>query len=531
MAKMDSLTYLKLRGENHSKRNFWDVKEYDLYFTNIDVVKQSIQGIITTKFEYLKNTGVGDTVQIDLKNQFKVISLTIDGQKMSYKKDSDFIFIPLTSNYNLGASSILEIQYSGIPQVAKRAPWDGGFVWSTDSNHNPRVAVACEGDGASIWWPCKDYLGDKPDKVNIKIIGTEAVTPVSNGKLLEKEPLYSHLKEYIYQVSYPINLYNITLNMGNYVRWKDSIQINGHLFHYTLNFYENDIKKAKIYFRPRIKRMFEAYEHYLGPYPFPKDGYILTQAPYWGMEHQSCVAYGNHFKDSTKGFEMDFILIHESGHEYFGNALSVSDHAEMWLHEGFTTYLESLYLKFNYGDSAYLNYINQQRRLILNKKPILGHSGLYESKSSDNDEYYKGAWLLHTLKSMTNNDSLFFKMLKSWYNINIFKQVTTSEFVTFSSKVLNKDYTAFFDNYLKSTQIPKIEIKIKGTKSHSKIRIRMAKGFKNPNMRFWLNCSAGSYKIVPTDKWQRFKILSNKMEIGHLLMDWQKYYLVDVELK
>ena len=490
-----------LRGSMNPNR-MYDVTYYDL---NIWVYpnEKTINGMNTIYFKALANL---DSIQVDLDANMKVEAkdinivlnedhvLTRDRIKkgLTFGRQGKCLYIRFPHTVKKDSIMAISISYYGKPREAINPPWDGGFVWKKDRNGNDWIGTACEGIGASTWWPCKDYLGDEPDSMLISVLLPDNFIPEhtedgdigyvenyfckSNGRLLDHQPVIVSIQtdprnnpektiekkydRFIWKVDYPINTYDVTLNIGKYVDIKDSFYSDAGKINLHFDPLEEDCIDAHAYFPTRTKQMLKCFEHYFGPYPFTKDGYSLVETYYWGMEHQSAIAYGNHFKDMTLGYNFDFILIHESAHEWWGNSLSCEDEAEMWIHESFATYAEALYVEYYWGNAAYLDYLTKQKHNIVNKEPVIGPMGVnYDRK--DNDIYYKGSWMLHTLRSCIKNDSLFFKIIYTFatkYHCSI---VHTSDFVNLVNKMTGKDYTVFFDQYLNTTKLPVLKYTIK----------------------------------------------------------------------
>ncbi|MES2389203.1 MAG: M1 family metallopeptidase [Bacteroidota bacterium] len=396
------------------------------------------------------------------------------GNAVYYTRELNAVFVHSPVKLLAGSSNMARVYYHGNPMLAAKPPWDGGFVFATDSSSNelkPWIGVSCEDVGASIWFPCKDHLSDEPDRG--ATISTEVPTGlmcVSNGNLAETTKLPDGYTRFTWQVTYPINTYNITLNVADYVHFSEvyrgpkpgtarvaelrkNANTGAKITEYSLDYYvlRKNKEIAQKHFK-QVKPMLRCYEDLFGPYPYAKDGYALVQTPYWGMEHQGAIAYGNNFKNRTQGF--DFIIIHESGHEYWGNNVSVSDPADMWIHEGFCTYSETLYLECLKGKDSALAYLEMQRGYIKNKKPLLAPRNVAFHKRTDNDIYYKGAWMLHTLRSVMNNDPEFFSLLKRIQQHFGGKQTSTDSLVAFINVETKTDFNSFFRQYLHYKEPP-----------------------------------------------------------------------------
>ncbi len=513
--------YDTLRGTNSKFRACYDVTYYDLNLTIVPDQKY-IEGYNAIHYKVLTDF---DTLQLDLFNNYIIDSLTWNDEQIRYRTDSNTIFVLFDDQVQKqGQAGIIKVYYSGSPIEAKNAPWDGGFVWSTDNSGEQWAGVACEGIGASLWWPCKDHLSDEPDSMGIHLTVPANLDCISNGRLRTIEDKKDY-KTYNWDVSYPINNYNVTFYLGNYeliqskYSTKDGEQLN--ISYYPL---KHNLEKAQKYFEGQVVPMLSAYENYFGPYPFLKDGYKLVEAPYWGMEHQTAIAYGNKYQ--INDFNFDFIIIHESAHEYWGNSVSVSDHGEMWIHEAFATYMESLFLEFRDSLSAAEKYLAEQKLRIKNEVPILGPTGVNFDRWPDADMYYKGSWILHTLRSCTNNDSLWFGTLKMLYKTFQLRQINTNDILSFFDENLNFKASTPLNYYLNDTTNPRLVYKlIKHTKKKSTLSykwINVPEDFSLPILFKYSNGSS-SMEIVESH-WKSKELKKiNYIEIP------EKKYLIDVQ--
>ncbi|MBK7811553.1 MAG: M1 family metallopeptidase [Saprospiraceae bacterium] len=442
-----------LRGSMRKEREY-DVKHYDLR-VKIDVDKKSISGSNEMAIQALTDLS---EIQIDLFENLKVLKITRNKKDLKFRRLHQAIFVQC--NLANKEEAKIKVEYEGIPIAAKNAPWDGGFVWSKDKKNKPWVGVACEGVGASLWWPNKDHLSDEPDSMDIRITVPKTMKAISNGLLTSTEPA-GKFQTFHYHVSYSINNYNVTFYAGDYVSFQEQHTYPGGA-KLTLNYHilEGNQDKAKAHFA-QVPKVLNAFNHYLGPYPFLRDGYALVEAPYVGMEHQSAIAYGNGYQNGYFGrktpenFDYDYVILHETGHEYFGNSVSCKDHAEMWIHESFTTYLENLFVEFYHGKKAGLEYLQEQRKMIKNDRAILGPKEV-NFQDHSTDIYYKGAWVLQTLRHSINNDSLWFDILKEFYNQHKYGFAETKDFIQLVNAKTKKDYTVFFRQYLIFKAVPRL---------------------------------------------------------------------------
>ncbi|WP_317897068.1 M1 family metallopeptidase [Aurantibacillus circumpalustris] len=445
-SKLPRFTYKdSLLGYNNANRNCFDVKYYDIHLT-INTNKKNIAGFVTTRFELLKES---KKIQLDLAAQFVIDSITQNSKRLIYKRSYTAIEIELISK---NKKQEVAVYYHGKPIVAKRPPWEGGFVWKKDKNKKPFVSVACEGLGAQTWLPVKTYLGDEPDSISIHLTVPEELTAVSNGNLISISE-NKNQKTFHWQTSYSINPYNITFYVGDYKKMEEPYECeNGETM--NLNYYvlPENFEKAKTHFLQTAK-ILKVYEDLFGTYPWVKNGFKLVESPFAGMEHQTAIAYGNGYRNE-RGFGFDYIILHESAHEWWGNAVSVNDFSDLWIHEGMATYAEALYVERTQGYQSYLNYMNWTAIGIKNKKSVVGPRDVYYSDYKDGDPYNKGAIMLHSLRNHVNNDTLFFAILKTFFKNKCYKNTTTSEFIELVNEMTGKDLSCFFDQYLYQRNSP-----------------------------------------------------------------------------
>ncbi len=452
-----------LRGQLRPERTCFDVTYYELNI-GIDVSKQFIKGYVDIYFDVLEST---QTIQLDLFENMTINEISWYDQPVTYTRVHNAVFVHFPDKMEKGFSSTLRVAYEGYPVKAPNAPWDGGFAWKQDAEGNPWVGVACEGDGASLWWPCKDHLSDEPDSMLINVAVPAGLVCISNGDLRKTNRLNDGYNVFSWFVSYPINTYNVTVNIGKYVHFSDTyIALDGDSLRCDYYVLPYNLEKAKKHFR-QVHDVLRCYEHYFGKYPFWNDGYALVETPYLGMEHQSCIAYGNNYKRGYLGgmiprdMNWDYIIVHETGHEYFGNAVSVKDHAEMWIHESFTTYMEALFVEYTMSYKDAIRYLESQRHFIRNLEPILGPLDVNFDRWRASDHYFKGAWILHTLRNAIADDTLFFGILRSFYDTYKFKTCTTRDFIDIVNKKTGKDWSLFFKQYLTYPGVPRLLYEVK----------------------------------------------------------------------
>lgn len=454
-----------LRGALRPERTSFDVTYYELHL-EVHPSERSIEGRV--EMDYLVKSPT-QRIQLDLFENMTIDSIIMGGRLLPYDRIANAVFVDLPYEQSVNSMNRMTIWYGGTPIAAKNAPWDGGFVWSLDQKDRTWIGIACEGTGASLWWPNKDHLGDEPDSMLISVTVPKRLFVASNGNLREEVELENNYqKRYDWFVSYPINNYNVSLGIGSYVHFDSTyVAFDGEelaLDYYVLDY---NLERARKQFQ-QVQPMLAAYEHYFDKYPFWEDGYALIETPYLGMEHQSGIAYGNRYMRGYLGglipsdMDWDYIIIHETGHEYFGNSISVADHAEMWIHESFTTYMEALYVEYLYGEKDAIRYLGTQQRFIMNESPILGPLGVNFDDFGSSDHYYKGAWVLHTLRHTLGDDDVFFSMLKSFYLDHKRSIVNTDQVIEYFSNHVEQDLSPFFNQYLRHPEPPVLELRKSG---------------------------------------------------------------------
>lgn len=497
-----------LRGQLRPERSCYDVKFYDL---NLDINFQSkyIKGYNTITYKVVRGFNM---LQIDLFSNMKIDSIIHSGNPVKFHRKFNAVFVDLGEMQEEEIIDSIRVYYQGIPRIAVNAPWDGGFTWTKDKNGKPWLGVSCEGIGASLWWPNKDHLSDEPDSMRISCTVPADLTCVSNGNLRSKSTNGTKTS-FEWFVSYPINNYNVTLNVADYVHFSDTFVSPTDKSKLPMDFYvlPYNLTAAKKQFK-EAHEVLRIFEKYLDKYPFWEDGYALVETPYLGMEHQSCIAYGNQYMPGymgrhPQGMPEDFIILHETGHEWWGNSVSCVDHGEMWIHETFCTYMEAVYMEEKYGKDAAVRYLKFHGLYIANSQPILGPKDV-NYDGHDSDMYYKGSIMLHTLRNIIDNDKLWWDILQSFYRKYSIKPALTEDFINFVREKTGTDYTYFFNQYLKNPKLPVLRYEIKKGKNGKKImKYRWEEavdGFKMPliiemdKSKKQLECSA-SFKEVEID--------------------------------
>ncbi len=452
-----------LRGSITKERIWWDLSYYHLD-VKVNPSDSSLKGSNTIRYKVLNECQI---LQIDLQYPMQISKITQDGKMLTYNRDGNAYFIMLTKKQVAGDYNEIIIDFGGKPKVSVKPPWSGGLSWKRDANQNPLIVTTCQGDGASLWWPCKDHQYDEPDSVLITVRVPEGLTDVSNGRLRGSIKNADHSTTFTWFVSKPINNYCVNLNIADYVYFGEKYKGEKGILdcdYYVLSY---NLEKAKLQFR-EVKRMMEALEYWFGPYPFYEDSYKLIEVPYPGMEHQSSVTYGNGYENGYVktdesntgwGLKFDFIIVHESAHEWFGNSITSKDVADMWIHEAFGAYSESLFLNYHFGKQACSDYVIGTRAKVRNDRPVIGPYDV--NTEGSHDMYYKGANMLHTLRQVVDDDEKFREMIRGMSEQFYHQTVTTEQIEDYMSESTGKDLKPFFNQYLRDVRIPVFEYTLK----------------------------------------------------------------------
>jgi aminopeptidase N len=494
-----------LRGSNGPARRWWDATFYDLHVA-VHPADSTVSGWNGITYRVLTPSS---TMQIDLQVPMEADSMVQDGKRLTWTRDSNAFFVKLVSPQVKGTTRTVTVWYHGKPRAARRPPWDGGLIWKHDSLQDAWISTADEGLGASVYWPNKDYLGDEPDSQRIAITVPEGMIDVSNGRLRKVSKAPDGGTTFEWFVTNPINNYAIEINAGQYAHFSDTYQGEGGLL--TLDFWPlaYHLDTARVQFQ-QAKPMIACFEHWFGPYPFYEDGYKLIEAPHLGMEHQSGVAYGNAFKNGYSGRDLsgtgngmkwDFIIVHESGHEWFGNNISAKDHADMWVHEGFTNYSEGLYTECQQGKAAGAAYIIGSRRNIRNDRPIIPAYGVNGDGSGD--MYYKSGSMLHEMRQIVNDDEKWRGILRGLNQTFRHQTVTGRQVEDYINAQSGINFDKVFEQYLTTTKIPVLEYRIAGDSLAFRWS-NVVSGFAMP-VKVTLG-GAGFEFIRPTEAWQTVPI-------------------------
>ncbi|MEI6020108.1 MAG: M1 family metallopeptidase [Bacteroidota bacterium] len=497
-----------LKGYYSAARSWWDVRHYDLH-VDFNVQDSSVSGFNTIRYLVLEPN---DVMQIDLLEPLKIDSIVQKGKLIKFKKDGPAYFLKLRETQIKNSRQNIVVYYHGKPKVAVNPPWDGGIVWKKDSQKKPWISVACQGMAARVWFPNKDHMADEPDSADMYFSSQNALICVSNGRLIGVNQLNGKL-QYHWQVINPINNYNIIPYIGDYVNIQDTL--NGKKGVLALNYWvlSYNYDKAKVHFK-QVKSMLRCFEDWFGPYPFYEDGYKLVEAPYLGMEHQSATAYGNNYvngylgRDLSQtgwGLKWDFIIVHESGHEWFGNNISAKDVADNWIHESFTAYSENLYVEYLFGKAAGAEYVIGTRKAILNNENIIGDYDV--NNGSSGDLYYKGANLLHTIRQICNNDSVWKAMLRG-LNSNFWHQTVNSKQIeNYMSTFLKMDLGKVFDQYLRNKKVPVFDYYFK----KDQLYYRWNSCIKDFSMPLKINIGEQTVLLQVSDRWSKMKVAGSDL--------------------
>ncbi len=494
-----------LRGSLTKERVWWNLLHYNLK-VKVDDKHKFISGSNTIKYEVLENYQL---MQIDLQDPMKILNITQNNKELTFTKNGNAYFIKLIEDQTIGDENKITIYFEGNPLESYNPPWSGGFTWKKDITNKSFIATSCQGIGASIWWPCKDHMYDEPDNgVSLIITPPKGLIDVSNGKLKKIIQNQDSTKTYHWEVINPISNYGININIANYTHFAEKYSGENGVLNCDYYVLPYNLEKAKYQFQ-QVPKMLEAFEYWFGPYPFYEDGYKLVEVPYLGMEHQSSVTYGNGYKNGYLssdlsntgwGLKFDFIIIHESGHEWFANSITYKDIADMWIHEGFTTYSEVLYLDYHFGSKAGNEYLIGLRNRIQNDKPIIGNYNVNSRGSGD--MYPKGAAMIHTLRQLINDDEKFRSILRGLNKEFYHQTVTTQQVENYLIQQSNLDLNAFFNQYLRTIKIPVLEYKIK----NSSIKYRYNNIVNDFQIPVKVYIDNKEQWVFPSKNWQDIKI-------------------------
>jgi aminopeptidase N len=515
-----------LRGTITKEREWWDLKFYHLDI-EVEPSKKFIAGSVDIHYKVIYPY---QTLQIDLQAPLTISRIVQDNEEVNFQKvGANVYMVTLKKSQEQGTTQSIKVFYEGVPTEAKNPPWEGGLQWATTLEGKPFIATSCQGLGASVWWPCKDHMYDEPDSTLMSITVPEDLMDISNGRLRSVSTRKPGTKTYVWFVGSPLNNYGVNINISDYVHFSDTL--HGEKGILDLDFYvvPYNLAKAQEQFK-QAKLMLKAFEHWFGPYPFYEDGYKLVETPYLGMEHQSSITYGNEYRNGYRGKDLsgtgwglkwDFIIIHESGHEWFANNITYRDIADMWIHESFTNYSESLYIDYYFGKEAATDYVVGTRQHIENDRPIVGP--YHVNMRGSVDMYSKGGNMLHTIRHSIANDSLFREILRGLNSTFYHQTVTTQQVENYISEKSGIDFSKIFDQYLRSVKIPRFEYYYK----KRKLWYRWANAVDGFNLQLVIPGGAGQIVLAPTTEWLSF---TTREEIINTAYLERMYYVKAVSI-
>ena len=512
-----------LRGTITPERSWWDLNYYHLDI-KVDPEKKTIKGSNTVGYTVLKSNNL---MQIDLQEPMDITSVKQNNKSLDFSREGNAYFIELKKKQKPGKVNYITIEYEGNPKVAVRAPWDGGLSWEKDENGIDFIATSCQGLGASVWWPNKDHMYDEVDSMLMSVNVPKHLVNVSNGRLRNVVEKDDNTKTYEWFVMNPINNYGVNINIGDYVNFSE--KYNGEKGILDIDYYvlRDNLEKAKEQFK-QVPMMLDAFEYWFGPYPFYEDSFKLVEVPYLGMEHQSSITYGNKYmqgylgRDLSRtgwGLKFDYIIIHESGHEWFANNITYKDIADMWVHEGFTCYSENLYVDYHFGKEASAEYVIGSRRGIGNRKPIIGPYNV--NKGGSGDMYAKGANLLHTLRQIAKDDQIWRQILRGLNKEFYHQTVTSKQIEDYISENIGFDLTFVFDQYLRDYRIPILEYSI----MNNVLKYRWANTIDGFNMPIEVSIDNNKQWLYPENSWKETAIKQEFIEID------KDYYVFNKDLR
>ncbi|MDE3253230.1 MAG: M1 family metallopeptidase [Bacteroidota bacterium] len=516
-----------LRGSLNPERTWWDVMYYAIA-VEPDYANKTIQGTVDIDFKVLS---AGNVMQIDLQEPMELDKATLGDKALQFVREGNAYHVSIPQKLTMGSIQSLTLAFSGHPRVAVRPPWDGGWIFTKDKMGRPWMSVACQGLGASVWYPCKDHQSDEPDKgATLRITVADTLVAVGNGRLEKTIPQKNGKITYVWKVVNPINNYNIIPYIGKYVNWQETF--NGEKGKLDCSYWvlDYDLTKAKEQFK-QAPLMLKCFEYWMGPYPFYEDSYKLVEAPHLGMEHQSAVAYGNQFMNGYLGRDLsgtgwglkwDFIIVHESGHEWFANNITSKDLADMWIHEGFTNYSETLYTECQSGKEAANEYNYGTRKGIRNDVPIIAPYGV--NKQGSGDMYPKSGNMLQSIRHAMNNDEHFRQLLRYLNKKFYHSTVTTEDIQSVVSDYFGSSVQKIFDQYLRTTQIPVLEYKL--ADNDRKLSFRYTHCVDGFNLPIVLNNGSQSWEIKPeSHEWKEITLKADDLAKFPLDSIEKNYYV------
>jgi len=497
-----------LRGSVTPERAWWKLAYYHLD-VKVFPSDSSLEGSVTIQYRVLESPGKTGAVsalrmQIDLQPPMRITRVVQNGRDLRFEKDGNAWFVEMAEEQEIGSMKQVEVCYHGKPKASRHPPWDPAITWSVDDKGKPFIATACQGDGASMWWPCKDHMYEEPDSMLISVTTPKDLMNVSNGRLRGMKKNRGGTRTWSWFVSAPISNYVVNMNVGDYAHFSEVYE--GESGDLDCDYYvlRGNLQKAREQFK-QVPMMLEAFEYWFGPYPFYEDGYKLVEVPYPGMEHQSSVTYGNGYRNGFEGYDLsrtgwgdrfDYIIIHESGHEWFANNITYRDIADMWIHEGFATYSEGLYLEYHYGREAGFEYLRGIRSNISNDRPVIGQYDVNHMGSGD--MYPKGASMLHTIRQLVGDDEKWRGILRGLNRTFWHQVVTTQQVEDYMNEHTDTDLTKIFDQYLRDTRIPTLEYRFEDKDTLAYRWTNCIRGF---DMPVKVNLNGKEIMLEPKTRW------------------------------
>jgi aminopeptidase N len=505
-----------LRGSLRPERTCFDVNFYDLKL-KLEPQKKFISGSNGIYFTVKEPT---KRLQIDLFSQYKISSILWNNQKLKFSREYNAVFVEFPGELPVNSFQNIVVNYSGKPQKAENPPWDGGFVWKKDKKGNLWDGVACEHLGASSWWPCKDHMTDEPDSMKLTFIAPTGYDIVSNGQFVEEKQVDKNFTSHTWFVHNTLDPYNATFYMGKFEHFADSITNSDGT--YPLDYYvlPYNAEKARVTFKQN-KEVLQVYEELFGNYAFPEDGFGMVESPFEGMEHQGAIAYGNDYDKKNNSYihkEYDYIIVHEDAHEWWGNSISAADMADMWMQEGFATFAELLFMEKRFGYEDYLKEVSGKMTQIFNFWPLVENRDVNENTFASNDVYTKGAVMLNNLRCAINDDSLFFKIIKNFAVTYRKKIVTSDDFIRMVNEMTVRDYTQFFDKFLKETGLPVLQYSFERKDKNIVFTFKWTEVKDGFTMPFCLRSGNNSFRLEGTTQEQ--KVVLNNAETFYFYNMW-----------
>jgi aminopeptidase N len=498
-----------LRGSITPARAWWDVLKYDLYVT-FDPSNKSLRGFNTIHYKVIQPYG---EMQLDLMGPLSLDSVLENGKRLNQRKDGIAYFIQMSPGQNEGAVRKLTAYFHGNPHEAKLPPWDGGTVWAKDRNGRPWITVACQGVGPSIWFPNKDHQYDEPDSATLTMVVPDTLIAVSNGRLIQKTSSTTGLMAYKWGVSNPINNYNLIPYIGKYVNLHETVEAEKGKLDVDYWVMDYRIEDARRHMQPDVRKTIKNLEYWFGPYPFYEDGFKIVETPHLGMEHQSAIAYGNNYVNGYRGRDLsgsgwglkwDFIIVHEAAHEWFGNNISTKDLADMWVHEGFANYSETLFTESEFGKEAGSDYLVGTRQGIKNDQPIIPAYNV--NKEGSGDMYPKGGNMIHNIRQIMKDDEKFRQMLRGLNREFYHQTVTTQQIEDYISKAAGRSLSKVFDQYLRTKDVPVFTFFVERKKRGSTIHYKWENCVNGFDMPVKIRVNGEEFWLEPTMEYKMLKV-------------------------